>query len=177
MANGFQLMTSYGRNHIRQNGIGSGAANTDPSNPNNQINNEGIVSQLEAPNSFKALGSKTFRYGLQFSANYQFQNGLPYNRVLNVTGLNQGQFTIVADPPGTWRYDNVSELDIRIEKQVRLPKGQQMGFMLEGYNMFNASASTDSDGPGIGTVTGGNFGIISKVMPPRTWRLGYRYMF
>ena len=171
MANGFQMMASYARNHIRQNGL------ADPNNPNAAINNADIVSPFEAPQAFKMLGSKALPYGLQVAANYQFQNGLPYNRMLNVNGLSQGQFAIVADAPGTWRYDNVSELDIRIEKQLKLAKGQRMVFMLEGYNMFNASASTDSDGPGIGTITGGNFGIISKVMPPRTWRLGYRYTF
>jgi hypothetical protein len=171
MANGFQIITSYTRNRIRESTL------TDPNNPNATINTRNIVSLLEAPNAFKLLGSKTLPYGFAFSANYQFQNGLPYNRTLSVAGLNQGQFSIVADPPGTWRYDNVSELDIRIEKQVKLPKGQQMGFMLEGYNMLNASASTDSDGVGIGTITGGNFGIIAKVMPARTWRLGYRYTF
>jgi len=165
------MMASYARNHIRQNGL------ADPNNPNAAINNADIVSPFEAPQAFKMLGSKALPYGLQVAANYQFQNGLPYNRMLNVNGLSQGQFAIVADAPGTWRYDNVSELDIRIEKQLKLAKGQRMVFMLEGYNMFNASASTDSDGPGIGTITGGNFGIISKVMPPRTWRLGYRYTF
>jgi hypothetical protein len=172
MANGLQLFTSYSRNRVRQ------TTGVDPNNPNAQINNTDVVSPLDSPNSFKALGSYMLPKGdIQLSLVYGWQNGLPYNRLLNVTGLNQGQFTVIADAPGTWRYDNVNSLDIRVEKQVKLQKGQRVGLMLEGYNMFNASASTDSDGPGIGTITGGNFGIISKVMPPRTWRLGMRYTF
>jgi hypothetical protein len=172
LADSFQILTSYTRNHVRQDGL------ADPNNPNANINNLSAVSPLESPNNFKLSGTYMLPFGgLQLSGVYGWQNGLPYNRVLNVTGLPQGQFTIIADPQGTFRYDNVNSLDIRIQKQLKLAKGQQIGLMLEGYNMFNDNASTDSDGPGIGTVTGGNFGVISKIMPARTWRLGARYTF
>ena len=91
--------------------------------------------------------------------------------------MNQGQFTITADPTGTWRYDRQNQLDTRVEKQFRFAGGKLVGLQFEAYNVFNNAASTILGSAGVGSVTGRNFGQISHVVPPRTFRFGSRFTF
>ena len=66
---------------------------------------------------------------------------------------------------------------MRGEKQFRLGGGKLIGLQIEGYNMFNNAATTILGSAGVGSVTGGNFGVISHVVPPRTFRFGSRFTF
>jgi hypothetical protein len=169
LASGWQLMSSYGFTRVWED------RPVDPNDPNAEINKDGR-SLLDVPHSFKLVGSYKWANIMDFSASWNVNSGFPTDRVLNVNGMRQGQFTILADPTGTHRYDAQNLLDVRFEKQIRIG-GTRMALMLEGFNMLNSNASTTLDGAGVGTVTGGNFGLISKVTPPRTWRVGTRYTF
>ena len=171
LANGWQVLSTYNFNRIPENSIG------DLNDPNVGINSEGR-STLESPHTLKFAGSYLLRQGsVQLSASWSIQQGQPYNRTLSVRGLNQGTFSITADPTGTWRYDTQNQLDVRGEKQFRLRGGKLIGLQVEGYNMLNNSATTILGSAGVGSVTGGNFGQISHVVPPRTFRLGTRFTF
>ena len=171
LANRWQVLSSYNFNRITEISIG------DLNDPNLRINESGR-STLESPHTLKFAGSYLLpKGGVQISSTWNIQKGQPYNRTLNVTGLNQGQFTITADPTGTWRYDTQNQLDVRGEKQFRLRGGKLIGVQFEGFNMFNNAATTILGSAGIGSVTGGSFGVISHVVPPRTFRLGARFTF
>lgn len=167
----WQLLASYAFNRVRE------TQAVDATDPNARINATGRA-DVDAPHDFKLVGSSLLPYDLQVSAQWQIHSGFPYDRQLQVFGLNQGQITILADPRGSYRHDTMSVLDTRIEKQVRLG-GSRLGLMFEGFNMLNSNASLDigTTDLGRGTITGGNFGQIIHPVSARTFRLGARFTF
>lgn len=168
---GWQALATYSYNRVTETRV------TDLSNPNNLINVEGRAS-IDAPHTVTLLGSYELPFDMQVSGQWQINSGFPYDRLLQVFGLNQGSITIVAEPTGTYRHDTRSLLDLRLEKQIRFGTNR-VGLMLEGFNVLNNNASVDFTATDIGRgrITGGNFGRVSRIVPARTARLGIRYTF
>ncbi|HSL21033.1 MAG TPA: carboxypeptidase regulatory-like domain-containing protein [Vicinamibacterales bacterium] len=171
LSRGWQALATYSYNQVSETRV------TDLSNPNNLINVKGRAS-VDAPHTLTLLGSYHLPWDMQVSGQWQINSGFPYDRLLQVFGLNQGSITIVADPTGTYRHDTRSLLDVRLEKQLQIGT-TRLGLMLEGFNVLNNNASVDFTGTdlGRGRITGGNFGRVSRIVPARTARLGIRYSF
>ena len=54
-------------------------------------------------------------------------------------GLNYGRVTILTEPVGTRRMDNVTLLDVHIEKRFRLRTAQRVAGFVDMFNLFNAN--------------------------------------
>lgn len=171
LSKGWQALATYSYNRVSE------TRAADLSNPNNLINVKGRAS-IDAPHTMTLLGSYQLPWALQVSGQWQINSGYPYDRMLQVFGLNQGSITIFAEPTGTYRHDTRSLLDVRLEKQIPIRSGK-VGLMLEGFNVLNNNASVDFTATDIGRgrTTGPNFGRVSRIVPARTARFGIRYTF
>ncbi|MCC7418243.1 MAG: carboxypeptidase regulatory-like domain-containing protein [Acidobacteria bacterium] len=171
LSNNWQFLVGYGFSRTSE------TANVDFTNPNALINAEGRA-DIDTPHSFSLTGSYQLPHDVVLSANWNLRSGMPYDRVLQVFGLRQGSISVRADPLGTYRHDSMNMLDFRVEKGFRAATGR-LALLVEVFNTLNTNASMDVGvgGLGRGTVTGGNFGKVAIVAPPRTLRLGARFTF
>lgn len=111
-SNRWQMMAGYTR------GIGKGYnlftqwGFVDYNDPNYTINEKGARIGFDNPNIIKISGSYVFPFNLSINANYRFYTGRPIARMYTVTGLNQGPISVALEPRGTYRYPDVSILDL-----------------------------------------------------------------
>ena len=78
---------------------------------------------------------------------------------------------IFATPYNAYRQDNVSVVDLRVEKTVKLGAAKVRLF-LDGFNLANAYAAET-----INTRAGGNFQQPTAILGPRTGRIGARFIW
>lgn len=116
---------------------------------------------------------------------YRFQAGDNYARTLTVrapascnctfsaaAGDKLGNTTIFATPFNAYRNDNVSVIDLRVEKVLKFGRMPEMKLFLDGFNLGNAYAAET-----ISTATGPAFQKPTAVISPRTARLGLRVVW
>lgn len=96
------------------------------------------------------------------------QSGQPYGRTFQF-GFNYGTQTVLAEPLGTRRQDNVTLLDLRVEKVMRFGRTSLSGFV-DVFNMFNANAEQN-----ITWSSGTSFLRPSNIVPPRIARFGVKF--
>ena len=141
--------------------------------------------------SFKANGQYTAKWGILLSAVYRFQLGENFARRVSVSapascncafsaaagsnGSNtNGSLTatnIFATPYNAYRQDNISVIDLRVEKTVPLGPAKVRLF-LDGFNLANAYAAET-----IATLAGANFQQPTAILAPRTARVGFRLIW
>ena len=122
---------------------------------------------------YKALGSYTLPYGVDFSASLRITKGEPYGRTLNTTGLTQGVISLTVEPQGTFFYPTVKLLDLRFSKILNLARtwGKLEG-LLDVFNLNNSPAILS-----INNQTGASYGSVLTTVNPRIARLGVRWSF
>ena len=87
-------------------------------------------------------------------------------------GLNQGPFSILAQPLGSRRLDSRTLLDLRVEKALPF-YGGQIRTTLDIFNVFNSAYVTGvSD-----DFLADGFGLPRSYTQPRQMRVGVRYTF
>ena len=96
------------------------------------------------------------------------QSGQPYGRTFQF-GFNYGTQTVLAEPLGTRRQDNITLLDLRVEKVLRLGQTSLSGFF-DIFNMFNNNAEQN-----ITWSSGSSFLRPSNIVPPRIARFGAKF--
>ena len=120
---------------------------------------------------YKALGSYQFPYGIGFSTSVRVTKGEPYGRTLNTTGLTQGAITLTVEPQGTFFYDTVTLVDLRLSKSVTVGRSKIEG-LLDLFNINNSPAVLTRN-----NQTGTTFGGVLTTVNPRIARLGIRWTF
>ncbi|MEO8259506.1 MAG: TonB-dependent receptor [Acidobacteriota bacterium] len=120
---------------------------------------------------YKALGSYEFPYAVSFSASARVTKGEPYGRTLNTTGLTQGSITLTVEPLGTFFYDTVTLVDLRLSKSVTIGRSKIEG-LLDLFNVNNSPAVLSRN-----NQTGATFGGVLTTVNPRIARLGVRWTF
>ncbi len=146
-------------------------------NPNGFINNTGWDGLLQSDRTyaFKMQGSYFLPYDISISASYQAQSGKPVARTLTVLGMDQGPFSIPAEPRGSnWRLDSWNLLDMRIEKTIKFTERYGARIALDIFNLFNADTMIET------LTTRGlseDFLQPARVTAPRRIMLGFRLMF
>jgi hypothetical protein len=99
------------------------------------------------------------------------QSGQPQGRTFQFNfGAPYGNQRILAEPLGTRRQDNVTLLDLRAEKGIRLGGERRIGLFLDIFNMFNANPEQN-----ITLASGTNFLRPSNIVPPRIARFGAKF--
>jgi hypothetical protein len=99
------------------------------------------------------------------------QSGQPQGRTFQFNfGQPYGNQRILAEPIGTRRQDNITLMDLRAEKGIRLGGQRRIGVFLDLFNMFNANAEQN-----ITLASGSNFLRPSNIVPPRIARFGAKF--
>jgi hypothetical protein len=87
-----------------------------------------VVSTLEAP------------WGIVATPLLRHQSGDAMRRLVR-TSLRTGTFDYTAERHGTYRVDNPTILDVRLEKRFRMGNGHRFGVFLDGFNLTNSNAA------------------------------------
>jgi hypothetical protein len=144
--------------------------------PNKLINLNGPLDQ-DREWQAKVMGSYQAPLGFIFSGYWEFLTGYPLYRTLSAN-LNQGPegpVPVVAEPRDTYRLDDLTRLDLRVEKVFTLgARPYEIGIILDAFNVFNENGVTVENGD---TLGGGGFGRPVAIQLPRTLRVGARLSF
>ncbi|MDH5714818.1 MAG: TonB-dependent receptor [Candidatus Aminicenantes bacterium] len=143
----------------------------DTNDPNNLVNIKDAYHPQDRTNIFKLQGTYFFPMDITLSANYRYYTGEPVTRWLAVSGLNQGPVNVALEPRGTFRYDNVSILDLRVSKIFTFDKFS-LEAMLNVFNAFNSDAVV-----GMVTSVGPWYGRPYKLLSPVIAGFGVRLSF
>ena len=71
-----------------------------------------------------------------------------------------------------FRQDNISVVDVRVEKSVRFGSQVRLRLFLDGFNLMNAYAAET-----ISFSTGAAFQQPTAILAPRTGRVGARFVW
>jgi hypothetical protein len=139
--------------------------------PNARINAFGPVASNRAY-QFKLLAGYFFKpLGIDISGIYSYMQGLRYSRTFSVV-LDQGYKEIYAEPRGTLLTKPFQQLDVRLEKQLRVGPGT-LGFLVDVHNVFNGD-TPNSISDILDTQTDP---YVYGVQDPRFFQLGVRFIF
>jgi hypothetical protein len=97
------------------------------------------------------------------------QSGQPQGRTFQFA-FNYGTQRVLAEPLGTRRQDNVTLLDVRAEKGIRVGGDRRIGIFLDVFNAFNANPEQN-----VTYSSGSNFLRPSNIVPPRIARFGAKF--
>lgn len=144
-------------------------------NPNQLINNnwDGLL-QSDRTYMFKLQGTYFLPYGLSVSTNFVAQTGKPIARMITVKGMEQGSFSVMAEPKGTkHRLDPYYMFDFRLEKRFNFGRNAAAHIAADFFNLLNADSMTQTII--IGTSPG--FMKPEVITPPRRVQLSLRLIF
>jgi hypothetical protein len=75
--------------------------------------------------------------------------------------------TVLAEPVGTWRTDNIAIVDLRVEKGFRIAQGRRIGVFVDVFNVFNANPEQN-----VVWSSGASYLRPIDIVPPRIARIG-----
>ncbi len=145
--------------------------------PNSLINNTGYDGFLQSDRTymFKMQGTYFLPFDFSVSASYTAMTGKPIARSISVTGMDQGAFSILAEPRGSnHRLDAWNLLDLRIEKVFRYKERFRLRIAADIFNLFNEATMIET------LTTRGtseDFMQPARIIPPRRVQLGIRLSF
>jgi hypothetical protein len=142
--------------------------------PNDVINAYGPT-PTNSTNSWKFSSTYRAALGIVIGARYSYESGRPYGRLITAR-LNQGNTTILAEPRGAYYMDAVNDLQIRLDKDFKLPNQQNFRLSLDMFNLFNAGTVLTVLNNSSQTGDAG-FGQTNTVVQPRRFTVGARYQF
>jgi hypothetical protein len=129
----------------------------------------------QRPHYFKLQGTYLAPWGFSVSANFQYFSGEPFTRQLRSVeaglSLYQGSVRRNAEPRGSSKTTAGSLLDLRIQKDIRLPFGM-IELIADLFNVFNSNRYTS-----YGTRTNIDYMEPLTMTPPRVIRLGIAVKF
>jgi len=115
----------------------------------------------------KVNGTLNLPWGLMVVPVLRHQSGSPFARTF-VQSLNYGNATLKAEPVAASRTPDITLVDVRTEKTLRLGRTRVMGFV-DLYNLFNTNAEQT-----LTTSSGGAWLRPTSITGPRILRLGAR---
>jgi hypothetical protein len=134
---------------------------------------------------FKMSGSYSAPFGILITPVYRFQQGANYARTLSVSapaacactfsaarGGSLSNTTVYATNFNAYRQDDISVLDVRVEKTVNLGTLAKVRLFGDVYNITNSYAAET-----IVQATSATFQQPTAILGPRTGRLGFRFMW
>ena len=167
----------------------------DLNNPNNDFNRIGYLAS-DATILFKLGGIIDVWKGITFAPNFQHYTGYPETASYTVTSailaanlgsgqtLTQNTQNIFVEPPGWKRLPSANLLDLRISKIWTLHEHYRLEPEFDIYNLTNAGLVTavqTSVTAGTATAGTGSVGSLflnpTSVIPPRLFKLGFRFDF
>jgi hypothetical protein len=169
MANRWQLLA--GLTVGRDKGLYDRGLNDDFNNPNLNINRDNSIIGQDSTYIGKLVGTYILPLNFTVSTNLRYTTGQPVAQVITVRGLSQGTVSVLAQPVGAVRLDNVTLWDLRGSKIFTLGRSR-MEATVDVFNLLNQAASTV-----INVNAGPLFGQPISILPPRIARLGLKFTF
>ena len=121
---------------------------------------------------------------LGFNLNGRQGYALPYVALIRTTTGEGTKAVLVPSDVDTFRNDNVTELDLRLSKDIRISR-VGLTLSLDGFNMLNsntilqrnlASVCSAPQSTGVCSATGSS-NRVTEVLSPRVFRVGARLSF
>ena len=139
-------------------------------NPNELINTNGGRYEFTTYGA-KVNGTFQTRYDIRVTPALRFQAGQPYGRTINAglaQGINYGTQRILVEPIDARRQDDITVLDLRVEKDFKLI-GRTFSPFMDLYNIGNSDAASN-----IAWASGSSFELPSTIIGPRIMRIGLK---
>jgi hypothetical protein len=117
-------------------------------------------------------------WDINIGASLSARQGYPAPLRDTVTGLRGGSLTVVLDPVGDKRFENVYELDMRVAKDFRF--FNRVGMTISGdlFNVPNQRTILQRNSTVLQNEASLSSGWrITELQTPRIWRLGARFNF
>ena len=144
----------------------------DFNNPNLNINRDNSIIGQDSTHIAKILGTYILPKDFTVSTNLRYFTGQPIEKVVTVRGLNQGTVTVLDEPRGRTRLDNVMIWDVRASRIFIAGRNIEIEPMLDVFNLLNDAPKTN-----IINQVGPRFGLPLAILAPRIARLGLRVTF
>ena len=141
--------------------------------PNDMINSSGGRYEFTTW-TMKLHGTYEAPYGVRVTPILRYQAGQPIGRVFVAsTGLNYSTaVTVLAEPFGTRRQDDITLFDLRAEKVFSMPRNLRVSGFVDLFNLFNTNAEQNTS-----YNSGTSFLRPLNIIPPRIVRIGARITF
>jgi hypothetical protein len=117
--------------------------------------------------SAKIQGTYEGPWGVRVTPYVRHQSGQPFGRTFTTT-LNYGNVRILAEPVGTRRMDNITIVDIRVEKGIRLSASRRVAGFVDVFNVLNANPEQNT------SWSSDTFLRPLSIVPPRIARIGVK---
>jgi len=138
-------------------------------NPNAEI----FQSDRTWDRSARVSGAYIFPAEVLVSANLERRGGDPFSRqVLFTGGRTIPSIVLNVEPLGTRQLPTINLVDVRVQKTMRLPRGQRVIGRINVFNVMNTSTVT-----AVNVRSGSTFLRPSAIMPPRILEFGVSYAF
>ena len=143
--------------------------NVYPLTPNDLINaGEGGRHEFRTWTA-KAYGTYEAPWGVRITPVVRHQSGQPFGRTFATNSLSYGTVRVLAEPVGTRRMDNITIVDVRVEKGIRLQHNRRLAGFVDVFNLFNANAEQNAI-----WSSGTSFLRPVTIVPPRIARIGVK---
>jgi hypothetical protein len=167
----------------------TGFPNT-PNGPGCADGNGGFTASCDySAYNLKATGMYNFKYGILASLSYRYQVGLNYARTVGpsapascnctFSAARQGSTTnttVYVSPYNAFRQDDISVIDVRIEKTIPI-RATKVRLFGDIYNITNKyAAETINAGTGFSSGVS-TFQTPTAILGPRTARVGFRFIW
>jgi hypothetical protein len=117
--------------------------------------------------SAKIYGTYEGPWGIRVTPYLRHLSGQPFGRTFTTT-LNYGNVRVLAEPIGTRRMDNITIVDLRIEKGVRLLGSRRIAGFVDVFNLLNVNPEQNM------SWSSGTFLRPLSIVPPRIARVGMK---
>jgi hypothetical protein len=108
---------------------------------------------------------------------YRYLTGGAWGRTFFATGLAHGGESIRAEPRDTNRLPAINQLDLHVEKNLRLGN-LTLGVFADVFNVWNQGVpDSESGGDSVNTASGPNLGVPFLWRAPRQVRVGLQLTF
>jgi hypothetical protein len=132
----------------------------------NDLINTGVDGRHEFTTwTAKILATWRAPWDIQLSPSIRHQSGQPYGRTFATT-LNYGVVRILAEPIGTRRMDNVTLVDMTVEKSFLFGGSRRFAVFLDIFNLLNGNPEQNAN------WSSGSFQRPLNIVPPRIARVG-----
>jgi Carboxypeptidase regulatory-like domain/TonB dependent receptor len=136
-----------------------------PVTPNDLVNTAPNGQEKSTDLTGKLTASWEGPWGLKLSPVYRYQSGQNFGRTI-VASLNYGNVRIPAEPLDARRQDNVSLIDLRLERVTAVRRARVSPF-IDVYNLTNANPIQNTS-----WSSGSSFLRPLAIVPPRVLRIG-----
>jgi hypothetical protein len=143
--------------------------NSYPLTPNDLINTASGGRHEFTMWTARAHGTYEAPWSIRVTPLLRHQSGQPFGRTFSTdrTQIRYATVTVLAEPVGTRRTDNITLVDLRVEKSFRLGQNRRLAPFVDVLNCFNAN-------PDLSVIwsSGPSFLRPTSIMPPRVARIG-----